>query len=290
MSILVDERTRVLVQGITGRIATMQTGLMKKAGTMIVAGVTPGKGGAVIDGVPVYDSIQEAKEKHAFDLSILFVPAAVAEDSCIEAVDAGVSLLVLITEHIPVHDTMRIRAYAKMHATRVIGPTTPGIISPGKCKVGIMPTNIFLPGSVGIISRSGTLSYEIGGQLSSIGIGQSTVVGLGADPVVGTDLTDLLGLFEDDEETKAVVIIGEVGGVQEEMAAGYIRQKIRKPVVTYIAGRSAPQGVKMGHAGAIVARGKGSVESKLRALREAGVPVAETPGEVSGFVKKIMKA
>lgn len=284
MSILVDEHTRVLVQGITGRIGTIQTGHMKKAGTRIVAGVTPGKGGGTVEGVPVYDSVEEAKERHEIDTSILFVPASVAEDSCIEAIDAGIKLLVLITEHVPVHDTMRVRSYARKQGATVIGPTTPGIISPGKCKIGIMPVNMFSPGPVGIISRSGTLAYEIAGELSAAGIGQTTVVGMGADPVVGTDLVELLELFERDRATKVVVIVGEVGGTQEERASEYIRERMTKPVVAYIAGRAAPQGVRMGHAGAIVTRGMGSAESKVKALKEAGVEVAERPGDVTGII------
>jgi len=288
MSILVDERTTVLVQGITGRIGMIQTGHMKKAGTKIAAGVTPGKGGTIIEGVPVYDSVAEAKAGHKIDTSILFVPASVAEDSCVEAVDAGVKLLVLITEHIPVHDAMRIRAYAQRCGATVIGPTTPGIISPGRCKIGIMPANLFSPGPVGIISRSGTLAYEIGGHLSAAGVGQTTVVGMGADPVVGTDLVELLGLFEKDEETKVVVVVGEVGGTQEERAAEFVK-KMNKPAVAYIAGKTAPQGVRMGHAGAIATRGMGSVESKVKALRAAGIQVADSPGEVLGLVKKLLR-
>ena len=221
-------------------------------------------------------------------VSVLFVPAAVAEDSCIEAMDAGIKLILLITEHVPVHDFMRIRAYAQRNGVRVIGPTTPGVISPGKCKIGIMPANLFTPGPVGIISRSGTLAYEIGGSLSSARIGQTTVVGMGADPVVGTDLIQLLELFERDADTQAVVVVGEVGGTQEERAAQWIRHNMTKPVVAYIAGVSAPQGVRMGHAGAIAARGLGSAESKIRALQQAGVQVASTPGEIPRMMKKIL--
>jgi succinyl-CoA synthetase alpha subunit len=288
MSILVDEHTTVLVQGITGRIGMIQTGHMKKAGTKIAAGVTPGKGGTIVEDVPVYDSVAEAKAGHKINTSILFVPASVAKDSCVEAIDAGIKLLVLITEHIPVHDAMRIRAYAQRCQATVIGPTTPGIISPGKCKIGIMPASLFSPGPAGIISRSGTLAYEIGGHLSAAGVGQTTVVGMGADPVVGTDLVELLGLFEKDEETKVVVVVGEVGGTQEERAAEFMK-KMTKPAVAYIAGRAAPEGVRMGHAGAIATRGMGSVESKIKALRAAGIQVADSPGEVPGLVKQILR-
>lgn len=287
MSILVDENTRVLVQGITGRIGRIQTELMIRDGTHIAAGVTPGKGGMEVLGRPVYDSVKEAAAAHRIDASILFVPAGVAEASCLEALEAGVPILVVITEHIPVHDTMRIRARAQKCRATVIGPTTPGITCPGKSKIGIMPANLFSPGPVGLISRSGTLAYEIGGSLSAVGIGQTTVVGLGADPVVGTDLVRLLQLFEEDRETRAIVLVGEVGGTQEERAAAFIKD-MTKPVVAYIAGRSAPPGVRMGHAGAIATRGLGTVETKIRTLQDHGVLVAESPGEVPGLVNKLL--
>lgn len=288
MSILVDSQTFVLVQGITGRIGRTQTGHMLKAGTRIVAGVTPGKGGSMVEGLPVYDSVLEAATQHRIDASILFVPAAAAQDSCIEALEAGIGLLVVITEHIPVHDVLRIRACARRCQATLIGPTTPGIIAPGRCKIGIMPANLFSPGPVGLISRSGTLSYEIGGKLSASGIGQTTVVGMGADPVVGTDLTHLLKLFEQDQETKVVVLVGEVGGAQEEMAVDFMRT-MTKPVVAYIAGRTAPQGVRMGHAGAIASHGRGSAADKIKTLRGAGIPVADGPGEVPDLVKEALK-
>jgi len=289
MSILVDSQTAVLVQGITGRIGRTQTGYMLKTGTRIVAGVTPGKGGSIVEGVPVYDSVLEAAAQHQIDASILFVPAAVAEDSCIEALEAGIPLLVVITEHIPVHDVLRIRAYAQRCQATLIGPTTPGIISPGRCKIGIMPANLFSPGPVGLISRSGTLSYEIGGKLTASGIGQTTVVGMGADPVVGTDLTHLLKLFEQDEETRMVVLVGEIGGAQEEKAVNFMRT-MTKPVVAYIAGRTAPQGVRMGHAGAIASKGHGSAANKIKTLKAAGIPVADGPGEIPELVKEALKA
>jgi succinyl-CoA synthetase alpha subunit len=284
MSILIDEKTTVLVQGITGRIGRIQTEHMLKAGTKIVAGVTPGKGGTTIEGLPVYDTVAEALNNHVIMASILFVPPGVAEDSCIESLEAGVRLLIVITEHIPVHDTMRIRAWSQLKGATVIGPTTPGLISPGKCKIGIMPVSLFTPGPVGLISRSGTLSYEVGGRLSAVGIGQSTVVGMGADPVIGTDLIRLLELFEKDDETKAVVVVGEVGGSQEEAAAGFIKT-MTKPVVAYVAGRTAPQGVRMGHAGAIAGRSLGSVGGKIKALKAAGVRVAESPAEVPNLLR-----
>ena len=287
MSILVDEHTRVLVQGITGRIGRIQTEWMIKAGTKIVAGVTPGKGGLKVLDRPVYDSVREAVAEHRIDASILFVPAASAQQSCLEALEAGVPILIVVTEHIPVHDTMRIRAQVRRSKALMIGPTTPGIISPGKSKIGIMPAGLFTAGPVGLISRSGTLSYEIAGRLSAVGFGQSTVVGLGADPVVGTDLIELLKLFEEDPETRVVVLVGEVGGSQEERAAAFM-PGMTKPVVAYIAGLSAPQGVRMGHAGAIATRGLGAVVTKIKTLKEHGVLVAGSPGEVPGLVKKIL--
>jgi len=289
MSILVDEHTRVLVQGITGRMGAIQTSHMLKAGTKITAGVTPGRGGSRVEGVPVYDSVEEAMAEQEINTTVLFVPAAVAEDSCVEAIDAGLKLIILITEHIPTQDTMRIRAYARSKGAILIGPTTPGVISPGKCKIGIMPTRLFAPGPVGIISRSGTMSYELAGELSEEGIGQSTMVGMGGDLIVGTSLIELLEMFEKDPETKVVVIHGEIGGTQEERAAVYIRQKMTKPVVAYLTGRSAPQGARMGHAGAVVLGSMGSMEKKIRAFQEAGVPIAESPGDVIGLVRRALK-
>jgi len=288
MSILADETTRVLVQGITGRIGSIQTELMLSQGTEITAGVTPGRGGSEVHDVPVYDSVEEALVSHEIDASILFVPAPFAEDSCMEAIDAEIPLLVLVTEHVPVHATMRIRVCAQETGVTVIGPTTPGIVSPGKTKIGIMPISMFCPGNVGLISRSGTLTYEIAGELCEVGLGQSTAVGMGADPVVCTDLVDLLRRFEADDETDAVVMVGEVGGVQEERAARFLAREMTKPLIAYIAGQSVPPGKRMGHAGAIVQRGTGSAESKVRALREAGAYVAEHPGEVAAMVQEVL--
>jgi len=290
MAILIGEDTRVLVQGITGRIGSIQTRLMLDYGTKIVAGVTPGKGGQEVWGVPVYDSVKEAKEKHNINTSVIFVPARFVKESCFEAIDAGIKLVVLVTEHTPVYDTMQIKAHAEANEAVVIGPTTPGIISPAHgVKVGILPGNMFCPGSVGVISRSGTLTYEIAANLCDAGIGQSSAVGMGADPVVCTNLVDLLKLFNEDDETKVVVIVGEVGGVQEEVAAQFIKEEMSKPVVAYIAGRYVPPGKRMGHAGAIVERGRGSAESKIKALREANVRVADMPEEVVQLVKEALK-
>ena len=288
MSILVDSDTRACVQGITGRIGRVQTAHMLNDGAKIVAGVTPGRGGESVEGVPVFGSVQDAQREVGVDASVLFVPPPAAEDACTEAIEAGISLLVLITEGVPVHDTMRIRARAAQHEARLIGPTTPGVISPGQTKLGIMPSRLFSPGPVGVISRSGTLSYEISGELSASGLGQSTVVGIGADPVVGTDIQQLLALFEADAQTEAVVVIGEVGGRQEERAAAYIHRHVRKPAVAYVAGRSVPEGVRMGHAGAIVAGGTGTARSKVEAFAAAGVRVASRPSEVARLVGEVL--
>jgi len=289
MAILIDENTKVIVQGITGRVGSRQTRLMLEYGTKIVAGVTPGKGGEKIYGVPVYDSVKEAKEEHHIDASVVFVPARFVKDTCFEAIDAGIKLIVLVTEHTPVYDAMQIKAYAKANETIVIGPTTPGIISPaGKIKIGILPGNMFCPGNTGLISRSGTLTYEIAANLCDGGIGQSTAVGMGADPVVCTNLVDLLKLFDEDDQTKVVAIVGEVGGTEEEIAAQFIKERMSKPVVAYVAGKSVPPGKRMGHAGAIVERGRGSAESKMEALREAKVKVAEMPEEIVQLVKEAL--
>jgi succinyl-CoA synthetase alpha subunit len=290
MSILIDEKTRVVVQGITGRMGAVQTMHMLRAGTKITAGVTPGRGGARVEGVPVYDSVEEAMAEQEINTSVLFVPAPVAEESCMEAVDAGVKLVILITEHIPTHDTMRIRAYVRSHGAKLIGPTTPGVVTPGKCKIGIMPTHLFTPGPVGIISRSGTMSYEMAGLLSAEGIGQTTMVGMGGDPVVGTNLVELLELFQKDRATRVVVVHGEIGGTQEEKAAGFIRQKMTKPVIAYMTGKVALEGSRMGHAGAVFVGKRGAMDNKTRAFQEAGVPIADSPGEIAALVREALKA
>ncbi|MFQ5834445.1 MAG: succinate--CoA ligase subunit alpha [bacterium] len=290
MAILVGGETKVLVQGITGRTGSVQTRLMLDYGTKIVAGVTPGKGGQKLHGVPVYDSVKEAKEEHHIDASVVFVPAEFVKETCFEAIDAKIKLIVLVTERTPVYDTMQIKAYAKANETWVIGPTTPGVISPAEpIKIGILPANMFCPGKIGLISRSGTLTYEIAANLCEVGIGQSTAVGIGADPVVCTNLVDILKLFNEDSQTEVVTIVGEVGGVEEEIAAQFIREKMSKPVVAYIAGRSVPSGKRMGHAGAIVERGRGSANTKIKALREANVKVAEMPDEVVELVKEVLQ-
>lgn len=288
MSILIDKNTKVLVQGITGNIGTTQTRYMLKEGTNIVAGVTPGKGGLKVEDVPVFDTVEEAVNDFPIDVSLLFVPARVAKDSVLEAIDAGIKTVVLITEHTPVHDVMEMKAYALQKNAILIGPTTPGIITPGECKIGILPTNMFSPGPVGIISRSGTLSYEVAANLCAIGIGQSSVVGMGADRVAGTNLVDILKLFNQDNDTKVVVIVGEVGGTQEEDAAEFIRKEMSKPVVAYIAGTSVPPGKRMGHAGAIIEGGKGSAKSKIESLLAADVKIADRLYEIPSLVKELI--
>jgi succinyl-CoA synthetase alpha subunit len=291
VAILVDERTRVIVQGITGREGSFHTKLMLEYGTRIVAGVTPGKGGASVHGVPVYDSMEEAVKEHPeANTSIVFVPAAFAPDAVYEAIDAGMRVVVVITEHIPVHETMRFVNYARQRGVWIVGPNCPGVISPGKTKVGIMPGHVFREGSVGIVSRSGTLTYEIAFTLTREGFGQSTAVGIGGDPITGMDFIDVLEMFRNDPQTEAVVIIGEIGGDAEERAAKYIVEtRYPKPVVAYVAGRTAPPGKRMGHAGAIISMGTGFYEDKVRALRAAGVKVAETPFQVVELLKEVLR-
>jgi succinyl-CoA synthetase alpha subunit len=287
MSILLDKHTRVLVQGITGRGGTVQTGWMIEYGTNIVAGVTPGKGGSTVEGVPVFDSVQEAVEQTGAEASVFFVPPPFVMDAFFETIAAGIKLIVVVPEHVPVHDVMAMRRQAELNGVIALGPTTPGILTPGEAKVGIMPAGLFTPGRVGVISRSGTLAHETGAILSEENIGQSTVVGLGADPVVLTNLEKLLSLFEEDGATDAVVILGEVGGVQEERAEQFISRDMSKPVAAYIAGRFAPEGKRMGHAGAITRGSTGTVKSKHDALRAAGVEILETPIEMVDWVKSL---
>lgn len=286
MSILMNDSTRVIVQGITGRIGSAQTHWMVEYGTRVVGGVTPGKGGTTVEGVPVFNSVLEAVKETGANASVFFVPAAFVLDAFLETIDAGVKLIVVVPEHIPVKDVIKMRAYALEKGVFALGPTTPGILVPGMGKMGIMPASLFAPGRVGIISRSGTLSYEFAGILSENKVGQSAVVGMGADPVVLRNLADILELFENDKDTDAVIVVGEVGGEQEEKAAGFIARKMTKPVAAYIAGRYSPQGKKMGHAGAIVRGTSGTVEGKHEALRAAGVEVLETPVDVAKWAKK----
>lgn len=284
MSILVDKDTRLVVQGITGREGEFHTRQMMEYGTKVVAGVTPGKGGATVAGVPVYDTVNEAVASTGANAAIVYVPARFAPDAIYEAADAGLDLVVCITEGIPTLDMIRVCRYLEEKKTRLVGPNCPGVITPGQCKVGIMPGHIHMPGRVGVVSRSGTLTYEVVWALTQKGLGQSTCVGIGGDPVIGSNFVDILTLFEADPETDAVVLIGEIGGTDEERAAEYIGQKMTKPVVAFIAGQTAPPGKRMGHAGAIIDGGMGTAESKIKALSEAGVRVAKHPLEIAELV------
>ncbi|MCF8129271.1 MAG: succinate--CoA ligase subunit alpha [Deltaproteobacteria bacterium] len=281
MSIYLDDHTRVIVQGITGKIGSVQTKWMLEYGTSVVGGVTPGKGGKSVEGLPVFDSVAEAAKETGANASVFFVPAPFVLDAFYETVDAGIELIVIVPEHVPVHDVMKMRAYMEGKDLVALGPTTPGILVPGKGKMGIMPASLFAPGHTGIISRSGTLSYEFAGILSEKNVGQSTVVGMGADPVVLTNLSDILRAFEKDDETNGVIIVGEVGGEQEEQAAEFISTRMKKPVAAYIAGRFSPPGKRMGHAGAIVRGSAGTFDGKCEALQAAGVTVLDSPDEVA---------
>jgi succinyl-CoA synthetase alpha subunit len=285
MSILIDHNSRVLVHGITGRDGSFHTKQMLDYGTQIVGGVTPGKGGSLVHEVPVFDSARDAVKKTGANVSIIYVPERFAPDSIVEAADAGVSLVVCITEGLPVHEVMKIRQYLESKQVRLLGPNCPGLISPGKSKIGIMPGHIFKPGPVGLISRSGTLTYEIVYNLTQAGFGTSTCIGIGGDPIIGTSFIDTLSLFREDNETESIVLIGEIGGDAEEKAAEYIQQHLsHKKVVAFIAGRTAPPEKRMGHAGAIVSQGKGTAESKVEALEKAGVRVAEKPSDIPGLL------
>ena len=288
MSILVDKTTRLLVQGVTGNEGLFHTTQMVAYGTQVVAGVTPGKGGEwVLDGkVPVFDSVKLAVEATAANASIIFVPARFAPDAMLEAADAGIPLIVCITEGVPVQDMMRVRNYLDQRQARLIGPNCPGLLTPGQAKVGIIPGNIAIPGNVGVVSRSGTLTYEVLYALMQVKMGASTCVGIGGDPVNGTSFIDVLEMFEHDPHTEKVVMIGEIGGTDEEKAAEYIASRMTKPVVGFIAGQTAPPGKRMGHAGAIIEGGAGTAANKIRALEAAGVKVAKHPEEIPALLKK----
>jgi succinyl-CoA synthetase alpha subunit len=290
MGIIIDKNTKAIVQGITGTQGSFHTKLMLEYGTQIVAGVTPGKGGTTVHGVPVYDTVEEALERHPANASIIFVPAPFAADAALEALENGIKTVVIITEHIPIKDAINVMAYAQQVGATIIGPNTPGIITPGECKLGIMPAHIFKSGSIGMVSRSGTLTYEIAAGLTKKRLGQSTCIGLGGDPIVGLNFIDVLKLFEKDRQTQAIALIGEIGGNLEELAADYIaKEKYPKPVVAFIAGRSAPPGKRMGHAGAIIMGKAGTAESKIKAFKNAGVEVAEKPSDVAALLEKLLK-
>ena len=286
MSILINKDTRVVVQGITGRDGAFHAQKMKSYGTNIVGGVSPGKGGQEVDGIPVFNSVMEAKDATGANASVIFVPAAFAADAILEASFAGIELVVTITEGVPVRDMIRVTPIAKRNGTMLIGPNCPGLITPGESLIGILPGMIFIKGNVGLMSRSGTLTYEVVNLLTETGLGQTTCVGIGGDPVAGLYYLELLEMFEKDPATKAIVLIGEIGGDAEEQAAAYIKEKVSKPVVAFIAGQTAPPGKRMGHAGAIISSGSGTAEEKIRAFDAAGVPVAKEPADIPVLVKQ----
>ena len=285
MSVLVDRNTKLLVQGFTGREASFHAQAAIDYGTNVVGGVTPGKGGQTHLDRPVFNTVSSAVKETSANASVIFVPPPYAADAIMEAVDAGLALVVCITEGIPTADMVRVWAYMKGKSTRLIGPNCPGIISPGQCKIGIMPGHIHLEGHIGVVSRSGTLTYEAVGQLTGLGIGQSTCIGIGGDPIIGTNFTDAIRLFNEDPETHAIVMIGEIGGNAEETAAAYIKEHVRKPVVGFIAGQTAPPGRRMGHAGAIISGGSGKAEDKIKAMKDAGIAVCASPAEIGEMVK-----
>jgi len=288
MSVLIDKNTRVVVQGITGREGSFHAQQMLDYDTKVVAGVTPGKGGTKHLGVPVFNTVAEAVAKTGANASIIFVPPAFAADAVLEAVEANLPLVICITEGVPVLDMVRVAAAMKDSKSRLIGPNCPGVISPGKCKMGIMPASIHKPGNVGVVSRSGTLTYEAVGQLTQLGIGQSTCIGIGGDPIIGTSFLDSIRMFNDDPETHAIVMIGEIGGNAEEVAAEYIKKHVKKPVVGFIAGQTAPPGRRMGHAGAIISGGHGTAIEKYKAMRAAGIHTIQSPADIGGTIARVM--
>jgi succinyl-CoA synthetase alpha subunit len=290
LSVLVDKNTRLVVQGITGKEGSFHTKQMVEYGTNVVGGVTPGKGGTTHEGIPVFNTVADAVREQGANVSVIYVPPPFAADAIMEAADAGLPLVVCITEGIPALDMVKVKEYLSHRKTRLIGPNCPGIISPGKCKIGIMPGHIHKEGRIGVVSRSGTLTYEAVGQLTALGLGQSTAIGIGGDPIVGTTHTDALALFQADDETDGIVMIGEIGGTAEEDAAAFAKENVSKPIVAFIAGQTAPPGRRMGHAGAIIAGGKGTAAEKMKALEEAGIRVVKSPADIGAAMKDAIGA
>jgi succinyl-CoA synthetase alpha subunit len=290
LSVLVDKNTRLIVQGITGKEGSFHTRQMVEYGTNVVGGVTPGKGGSQHEGIPVFNTVSDAVKETGANASVIYVPPPFAADAIMEAADAFVELVVCITEGIPALDMVKVREYLSSRATRLVGPNCPGVISPGKCKIGIMPGHIHREGHIGVVSRSGTLTYEAVGQLTALGLGQSTAIGIGGDPIIGTTHTDALALFQEDDETEGIIMIGEIGGSAEEEAAAYARANVTKPIVAFIAGQTAPPGRRMGHAGAIIAGGKGTAAEKMKALEDAGIRVVRSPADIGAAMKDALGA
>jgi succinyl-CoA synthetase alpha subunit len=288
LSVLVDKNTRLVVQGITGKEGSFHTKQMVEYGTNVVGGVTPGKGGTTHEGIPVFNTVSDAVEQEGANASVIYVPPPFAADAIMEAADAGIPLVVCITEGIPALDMVKVKEYLADKPTRLIGPNCPGVISPGKCKIGIMPGHIHKEGRIGVVSRSGTLTYEAVGQLTALGLGQSTAIGIGGDPIVGTTHTDALALFQADPDTDGIIMIGEIGGTAEEDAAEFARENVRKPIVAFIAGQTAPPGRRMGHAGAIIAGGKGTAAEKMKALEAAGINVVKSPADIGAAMRDML--
>jgi succinyl-CoA synthetase alpha subunit len=289
MSVLVDRNTRVLTQGITGATGQLHTRLCREYGSQMVAGVTPGRGGTDFEGIPIFDTVATAVRETGANASVIYVPPAGAADGILEAMDAGVPLVICITEGVPVLDMVRVKRVLDGSKTRLVGPNCPGVITPGQCKIGIMPAYIHTPGRIGVVSRSGTLTYEAVYQLTQLGLGQSTCIGIGGDPIIGTGFIDALRLFQNDPDTDAVIMIGEIGGTAEEDAAAFVKREMTKPVVGFIAGQTAPPGKRMGHAGAIIAGGKGTAKEKIAAMQAAGIRVAPGPAELGATMKALLQ-
>jgi succinyl-CoA synthetase alpha subunit len=290
MSILVNKNTRVLTQGITGATGQIHTRACKEYGTQMVGGVVPGKGGTNFEGIPIFDTVEQARKSTGANATVIYVPPPFAADAILEAVAAGIELVICITEGVPVLDMVKVKRYVRASHSRLIGPNCPGVITPGECKIGIMPGYIHKPGDIGVVSRSGTLTYEAVYQLTQLGLGQSSCVGIGGDPIVGTNHTEAMALFNDDPNTRAVIMIGEIGGTAEEEAALYVKNHMKKPVVAFIAGQTAPKGRRMGHAGAIISGGRGTAADKIAALKAAGITVAMSPAELGSTMKNMLDA